>query len=90
MRFHTLREGNLYPWATQRAMVSACCVVHNFIRREFGYDMYFNGLQGEEMIEDGAKDEDVPIDIEMSSAAVATGDVLREDIANQLWSTENR
>ncbi|MQM05170.1 hypothetical protein Taro_037977 [Colocasia esculenta] len=42
MRFQTLREGNMYPFDTQKKIVFACLVVHNYIRREQGYDDFFN------------------------------------------------
>ncbi|MQM21316.1 hypothetical protein Taro_054355, partial [Colocasia esculenta] len=54
----TLREGNCYPFRIQVLIVLACCVVHNFIRREHGEDYYFN-LRQMDNVED---DDDPPKD----------------------------
>ena len=81
-RFQTLREGNLYPFRTQLMIVLACCVVHNFIRRENGEDFYFN--QNEAQADD-ARDSTVDPTLVRSTNEIRRGDVLRDRIAHQLW-----
>ena len=82
MRFATLKEGNMYPFRTQILIVVACCVVHNFIRREQGDDFYFLQRQTEQLnLEDTHVDET----IRLSAQDVNHGEMIRNNIATRLW-----
>ncbi|MQL91918.1 hypothetical protein Taro_024536 [Colocasia esculenta] len=77
-RFQTLREGNCYLFRVQVLIVLACCVVHNFIRREHGEDYYFN-LRQMDNVED---DDDPPNDpnlVELTYSMV----ILKEESLTQ-------
>ncbi|MQL98655.1 hypothetical protein Taro_031365 [Colocasia esculenta] len=70
--FKTLREGNCYPFRIQVLIVLACCVVHNFIRREHGEDYYFN-LRQMDNIED---DDDPPDDPNLVELTYSMGCIV--------------
>ncbi|MQL88753.1 hypothetical protein Taro_021309 [Colocasia esculenta] len=83
-RFQTLMEGNCYPFRVQVLIVLACCVVHNFIRREHGEDYYFN-LRQMDNVED---DDDPPDDpnLVVTPPDMQAGEILRTQIATQIWA----
>ncbi|KAK9078046.1 hypothetical protein SSX86_002103 [Deinandra increscens subsp. villosa] len=56
-RWAILRSPSFYPIRTQNKIILACCLVHNFIRREMAYDP----LDDEELIDtnNDANDEDL-------------------------------
>ncbi|MQM06448.1 hypothetical protein Taro_039269, partial [Colocasia esculenta] len=83
MRFQTLREGNMYPFSTQKKIVFACLVIHNFVRREYGYDDFFNQALDEHSCADDAGDDEVPIAMNIDATAVAAGRAVREAIADE-------
>ncbi|MQL84577.1 hypothetical protein Taro_017077 [Colocasia esculenta] len=90
MRFQTLRKGNMYPFSTQKKIVFACLVIHNFVRREYGYDDFFNQALDEHSCADDAGDDEVPIAMKLDATAVAARHAVREAIADELWAVGNR
>ncbi|KAK1293715.1 hypothetical protein QJS10_CPB17g01032 [Acorus calamus] len=83
MRFKCLRCTPHFPFPTQARIVLACCIIHNFIRRTQGKDMFFKMIEAE--IEDAGSEkveEGIPSVIE----DIRRGDELRGLIAGQLWA----
>ncbi|MQL93372.1 hypothetical protein Taro_026015 [Colocasia esculenta] len=89
MRFQTLQEGNMYSFDTQKKIVFACLVVHNYIRREQGYDDFFNAPFDDNESDEGSMLEHAPTGVCLNPTIRAAGEALREEIANELWLAGN-
>ncbi|KAK1312386.1 hypothetical protein QJS10_CPA07g00162 [Acorus calamus] len=70
-----------YPFPSQVKLVTACCIIHNHIRREHRNDWLFTmheqGSVDTGEVRNGGVFEDVGID---------AGSILRDSIAEQMWS----
>ncbi|KAK1262352.1 hypothetical protein QJS04_geneDACA023423 [Acorus gramineus] len=86
MRFKCLRCTPYYPFRTQTRIALACCVLHNFIRREEGSDILFNMSQDEV---DGVGDVRDEIHSDVANEDNVGGAQLRTMITGQLWGGRN-
>ncbi|OAY69627.1 hypothetical protein ACMD2_17294 [Ananas comosus] len=85
-RFKILNHAILFLYKVQCMIAMACCVVHNFIRRQQGNDMYFN--EEIDQLSTGDDDEDPP---NIAGADESRhGDSLRRSITEQLWNNWER
>ncbi|KAK1257440.1 hypothetical protein QJS04_geneDACA011591 [Acorus gramineus] len=83
MRFKCLCCTPYYPFPTQVQIVLACCVIHSFIRRQQGNDMFFDMSQDDiQDAGDDVVDEGIPSTID----DLCRGDELSGLIAGQLWA----
>ncbi|CAB4302319.1 unnamed protein product [Prunus armeniaca] len=72
-----------YPPRRQRRVPIACCVLHNFIRKEAGHDRMIKEFQVEDMIIDS--ENTTPPNIDMSARNIAQMCDIRDKIATDLW-----
>nr|GMC60687.1 hypothetical protein MIMGU_mgv1a011395mg [Ipomoea batatas] len=81
-----LKSNRLYPYfKTQRDIVIAACVIHNFIRREERNDWLFNGVEGK--IVEELPDEDDQLDPLLSLPnQEPMGYDSRDIIAAEMWN----
>ncbi|KAI3708333.1 hypothetical protein L2E82_37500 [Cichorium intybus] len=88
-RFPILKQMAPYPFSVQRDVVIACFAVHNFIRKFDIDDELFMEFEEDTMIDDETQgDESNNInDMEWGSQANEYMANLRDQIANQLFST---
>lgn len=82
-RFPILKVMPNYPPRRQRLIPIACCVLHNFIRKEAQRDRLFEAFDVEDMIFD-TEDRPVP-DMDMTAANIAIMNTTRDRIAAALW-----
>ncbi|KAL6276458.1 hypothetical protein ACE6H2_020059 [Prunus campanulata] len=82
-RFPILKLMPNYPPRRQRRIPIACCVLHNFIRKEARRDRMFEEFQVEDMIID--TENTTPPNIDMSAANIAQMGDIRDKIAADLW-----
>ncbi|KAL6294157.1 hypothetical protein ACE6H2_002299 [Prunus campanulata] len=82
-RFPILKLMPNYPLRRQRRIPIACCVLHNFIRKEARRDRMFEEFQVEDMIID--TENTTPPNIDMSAANIAQMGDIRDKIAADLW-----
>ena len=82
-RFPILKLMPNYPLKRQRQIPIACCVLHNFIRKEARRDRMFEEFQVEDMIID-SKNTTAP-NIDMSAKNIAQMGDIRDKIATDLW-----
>lgn len=77
-----------YPIRRQRLIPIACCVLHNFIRREARRDGLFEQFQVEDLDvvdqEEVGDSQQIP-DIDMSQSSLNQMGAIRDDIAGQMW-----
>ncbi|CAL8136775.1 unnamed protein product [Prunus armeniaca] len=71
-----------YPPRRQRQVPIACCVLHNFIRKEAGRDRMIKEFQVEDMIIDS---ENTTPPSDMSAGNIAQMCDIRDKIAADLW-----
>lgn len=84
-RFPILTIATQYAFQTQRDIVIAACVIHNFIRREERNDWLFNGVEGK--IVEELPDEDDQLDPLLSLPnQEPMGYDSRDIIAAEMWN----
>ncbi|CAL2230034.1 unnamed protein product [Prunus armeniaca] len=82
-RFPILKLMPNYPPRRQRRIPIACCVLHNFIRKEARRDRMFEEFQVEDMIID-SENTTTP-NIDMSAGNIAQMGDIRDKIVADLW-----
>ena len=82
-RFKILRTAIPFPFKVQKRIVMACCIIHNFIRRNQGNDKYFN-MSLAPMPPDHDEDDIDPLLI-IGDDECRRGENLRNSISNRLW-----
>ncbi|OAY68269.1 putative nuclease HARBI1, partial [Ananas comosus] len=85
-RFKILTQATPFPIKVQCLIPMACCVLHNFIRRQQGNDRYFV-----EQLEQEAPEGDVgdPEPIPSGGDGTTRGESLRRSITDQLWNNRS-
>ena len=83
-RFPILKVMPNYRPRRQRRIPIACCVLHNFIRKEACRDRMFEQFEVENMIF-AEEEERTTTDINMSSGNLAQMSIVRDKIAEDLW-----
>lgn len=77
-----------YPIRRQQLIPIACCVLHNFIRREARRDGLFEQFQVEDLDvvdqEEVGDSQQIP-DIDMSQSSLNQMGAIRDDIAGRMW-----
>ena len=82
-RFPILKYMPNYPPRRQRRIPIACCVLHNFIRKEARRDRLFENFDVEDMI---FEEESTTIEnLDMSPENLAQMTHVRNEIAEDLW-----
>ncbi|KAK1261702.1 hypothetical protein QJS04_geneDACA000892 [Acorus gramineus] len=87
MCFKWLRCTPYYSFRAQTRIALACCILHNFIRREEGSDILFNMSQDEM---DGVGDVRDEGNINLANEDIVGGDQMRTMIIGQLWGGGGR
>lgn len=82
-RFPILKLMPNYPPRRQRRIPIACCVLHNFIRKEARRDRMFEIFDVEDMIFD--EDNTAEANLDMSPENLAHMSNVRDEIATDLW-----
>ncbi|KAL0909334.1 hypothetical protein M5K25_020191 [Dendrobium thyrsiflorum] len=88
-RFKVFSRMRQFPLSVQADIVIACVVLHNFIGRYHGHDLYFNMSQTE--MQHDALDGEVDMNEEdpnlhASIGERIRGDTIRHNIATDLWN----
>ncbi|KAL0925637.1 hypothetical protein M5K25_004002 [Dendrobium thyrsiflorum] len=88
-RFQVLTHMRQFPLTVQADLVIACAVLHNYIGRYHGHDMYFNMSQTEmehdnECGEVDMSDED--LNLHTTIRERIQGEVVRHDIVTDIWN----
>ncbi|BFG39423.1 hypothetical protein CerSpe_256960 [Prunus speciosa] len=84
MRWEILRSPSFYDIITQRRIISVCCMLHNFIRREMALDPIEH--QVDNQLVDGTLETNDYIGTVESSDDWS---VWRQNLANEMWNTWN-
>ncbi|KAM5567595.1 hypothetical protein ABKV19_015593 [Rosa sericea] len=82
-RFPILKYMPNYPPRRQRRIPIACCVLHNFIRKEARRDRLFEAFDVEDMIFE--EENSTPVNLDMSQENLAQMTNVRNEIAEDLW-----
>nr|CAD1829361.1 unnamed protein product [Ananas comosus var. bracteatus] len=77
-RFKVLRQATPFPYKVQCRIALACCVIHNFIKRHQGSDIYFNMQMEPNPLEEQEEDPTRLVGIDESRQ----GDTLRTMITS--------
>ena len=80
MRWAILRSPSYYPIKTQNRIITACCLIHNLIRREMSIDPIENDLNTNEATQNLTED-----DIVASIASSDQWTTWRDDLAKQMF-----
>ena len=80
MRWAILRSPSYYPIKTQNQIITACCLIHNLIRREMSIDPIENDLNTNEATQNLTED-----DIVASIASSDQWTTWRDDLAKQMF-----
>ena len=83
-----MRTAIPFPFKVQKHIVMACCIIHNFIRRNEGNDKYFN-MSLAPMPRDNDEDDIDPFVI-VGDDECRRGEELCNSIANRLWQHHNQ
>ena len=74
----------------QRQIPTACCTIHNFIRRHHTIDRLFEEYSIQDMIVDGEQGIGFQEGINVDVAQRAQMAQVRDNIANQIWENYRR
>ena len=80
MRWAILRSPSYYPIKTQNRIITACCLIHNLIRREMSIDPIENDLNTNEATQNLTED-----DIVASIALSDQWTTWRDNLAKQMF-----
>ena len=80
MRWAILRSPSYYPIKTQNWIITACCFIHNVIRREMSIDPIENDLNTNEATQNLTED-----DIVASIVSSDQWTTWRDDLAKQMF-----
>ena len=89
-RFPILKLMPNYPVRRQRQIPTACCTIHNFIRRHHTIDRLFEEYSIQDMIVEGEQGFGFQEGINVDVAQRAQMAEVRDNIANQIWENYRR
>jgi hypothetical protein len=84
MRWAILRSPSFYGIRTQRRIISVCCMLHNFIRREMAIDPIEEEFDNQPIAAVENLDEDDYITTVETSNEWS---MWRQNLANEMWDT---
>ncbi|KAL0919399.1 hypothetical protein M5K25_011491 [Dendrobium thyrsiflorum] len=91
-RFQVLTRMRQFPLSVQADIVIACAILHNFIGRYHGHDLYFNMSQTE-MQHDALRGEvdmtEEDPNLHTSIGERIQGEAIRHNIATDLWNARH-
>ena len=82
MRWAILRSPSFYDIKIQRRIISVCCMLHNFIRREMAYDLM-------DIIDDNDPPKELLNEIEYIDSIESSTEwtLWRQNLAQEMWNT---
>ena len=86
-RWAILRSPSFYPIRTQNKIILACCLLHNFIRKELPYDP----LDDDDIIDTNNDEDDANLGSQVEHiTTIGTSNewtIFRENLANSMFNS---